>query len=99
MMVYKIALYNDGITPQTRKYTSKGEVTSKDYPKSGVTVDIEISNPSGYRNQILFKNTVEINASAKYAILYNASKGGNVLLAYRLADGEKPVFEATNIIT
>lgn len=93
--VYKLALYNSDITPQTAKYSTKGEVTNANYPKGGVTVDVDIV--LGKRAQVNFKQEVVVDAAAKFAILYNASKQNKALLAYRFADGEEARFEQTNI--
>jgi hypothetical protein len=80
---YRIAFYGRDakIGPNTRSYTSAGEITGKGYPIGGVLLKGFRNGMAGKNAYVTFSDVVLDNAtfSASGALIYNASKDGAAL--------------------
>ena len=95
---YKIALFSDGITPQTETYPQENEISNASYPNGGVLVDIYIDKSVENRRTIFIRNDISIDVAASYGLLYNAINN-KALMAFRLRDGETFQLNETRLYT
>lgn len=86
---YYMALYDDtaSIGPETKRYSSAGEVTGTGYDKGGKQIGLRVV-PSEYGAAILLDDPVWETATiaANGCLIYNATKDNRAVAAFSFGD-------------
>lgn len=98
---YMLALYSPSavLSPYTEEYTKQDEVTGKNYraggaPLQGYSVDIEgVAAVMSWSRPTVWPNAT---ITARYGLVYNASKGNRALLVVEVADEHGRPVTSTN---